>query len=333
MSALTPTPTAFTPTPTQTRPAIGFESPTSTLAFTSSPTKPPPSTTPTFAAPSPTSSATLTSLPTKTSTLTPTGTPTPRVTPTSPPLPSAMVLVPAGNFIQGSLDSEIDAAIQMCSNAYGGQCPHPREWFTDETPRRTVYLDAFYIDRWEVTNKQFAAFTSATAYQTDAEKKGEAQTWRTFNTTGRENYPAVWMSWNDADAYCTWAGKRLPSEAEWEKAARGDDARIWPWGSNWESGRANTGGSAVAVGSYSTGASPYGVMDMAGNVWEWVADWHDPNWYSNSPLRNPGGPLLGVSRVLRGGGFNNPPWEMRAAHRHSGGQDGYAPDHGFRCAR
>lgn len=248
-----------------------------------------------------------------------------------------MVLIPAGDFIQGSTDAEIDAAIQMCDNAYGGNCPHPRDWFTDEMPRRTVYLDAFYIDKWEVTNEQFSAFAADSGYQTDAEKKGEAQTWRSFNTPGREKYPVVWMSWNDANAYCGWASKRLPTEAEWEKAARGTDGRIWPWGSNWDNSRANTGdggpGSVTAVGSYPAGASPYGVLDMTGNVWEWVADWYDPLWYSNSPTHNPGGPPQGASRVLRGGAFKNPPWEVRAVHRHSGGPDGYAPDHGFRCAK
>jgi formylglycine-generating enzyme required for sulfatase activity len=250
-----------------------------------------------------------------------------------------MVLIPAGDFIQGSSGDEINAAIQMCDTAFGGSgwCPHPAEWFTDETPRRIVYLDAFYMDKWEVTNEQFAHFAAAAGYMTDAEKRGEAQTWRTLNTPGRENLPVVWMSWNDANAYCQWAGKRLPTEAEWEKAARGTDGRIWPWGSDWEAGRSNTSdggaGDVVVVGSYPTGASPYGIMDMTGNVWEWVADWYDANWYSHSPTNNPAGPNQGVSRVLRGGGFRNPPWEVRAVHRHSGGADGYAPDHGFRCAK
>ena len=283
----------------------------------------------------------MTATPTEAPTLTPTValTPTPKPSPTatSPPIPLDMIRIPAGDFIQGSSDAEIKAAIQMCAEAFGGICPHPRDWFADETPRRTVYLDAFYIDRWEVTNREFAAFAAATGYVTDAERKGESKTWRALNTAGRESYPVVWMSWNDAAAYCQWAGKRLPTEAEWEKAARGTDGRIWPWGSNWEAGRANTSdggaGNVAAVGSYPASASPYGVMDMTGNVWEWVADWYDPFWYASSPTRNPGGPLSGASRVLRGGSFRNPPWEVRAVHRHSGGPDGYALDHGFRCAR
>jgi formylglycine-generating enzyme required for sulfatase activity len=337
LAAATPTPTyaAAMPTsttaPTHTAVAVVVETvalptpatPTPTVESTQ--TTPPPSST---VAPPDTSTPLPTDTPTVTATVTPTS---------PPPAPADMVFVAAGNFIQGSSDAEINAAIQMCANAYGGVCPHPLDWFTDETPRRMVYLDAFYIDRWEVTNQQFAAFVAATGHVTDAEKKGEGQTWRALNTAGREKYPVVWMSWNDANAYCQWAGKRLPTEAQWEKAARGSEGYIWPWGSNWEAGRANASdggaGAVVAVGSYPKSASPYGVMDVAGNVWEWVADWYDPYWYSNSPTRNPGGPPSGVSRVLRGGSYRNPPWEVRAVHRHNGGPDGYAPDHGFRCVK
>ena len=350
-AAVTPAPTRAPVTPTPTLEPVQTE--TVIVAETATPPTPTPTARPTQVTPSPTLTVpppivastdtptpTSTAAPTDTPTTTPTATPTPVVStvePPPPPVPADMALVPAGDFIQGSSDAEIDAAIQMCGNAFGGICPHPRDWFTDETPRRTVYLDEFYIDKWEVTNQQFAGFAAATSYATDAEKKGEGQTWRTLNTPGREKFPVIWMSWNDANAYCQWAGKRLPTEAEWEKAARGTDGLIWPWSSNWEDGRANTSdggaGSVVAVGNYPASASPYGIMDMTGNVWEWVADWYDPLWYSNSPLRNPGGPPQGAGRVLRGGSFKNPPWEVRAAHRHSGGPDGYAPDHGFRCAR
>jgi len=345
LAAMTPTPTyaaamltatsPSVPTATDTPPAAAL---TPTVEPTQSPSQPSPGAIDTLTATAAPPTATPTASPTVTATATATPTPTATATPTSPaPITVGMVLIPAGNFIQGSSDAEIDAALQMCNDAYGGVCPQTRDWFADEAPRRTVYLDAFYIDQWEVTNQQFAEFVATTGYVTDAEKKGESQTWRTANAPGRGKYPVVWMSWNDADAYCRWDGKRLPSEAEWEKAARGSDGRIWPWGSNWNNNRANTGdggpGSVTLVGSYPSGASPYGVMDTTGNVWEWVADWYDALWYSNSPLRNPGGPPAGVSRVLRGGGFRNPPWEVRAVHRHSGGPDGYAPDHGFRCAK
>ncbi len=345
LAAMTPTPTSTAALLTATSPSVptAMDTPSAAaLTPTVEPTQvlsqpsPGVTDTPTDTVAPPT--ATSTASPTVTATATPTPTATATATPTSPaPVTVGMVLIPAGNFIQGSSDAEIDAALQMCNDAYGGVCPQTRDWFADEAPRRTVYLDTFYIDQWEVTNQQFAEFVAATGYVTDAEKKGESQTWRTANAPGREKYPVVWMSWNDADAYCRWDGKRLPTEAEWEKAARGSDGRIWPWGSNWVNTRANTSdggpGSVTLVGSYPSGASPYGVMDTTGNVWEWVADWYDALWYSNSPLRNPGGPPAGVSRVLRGGGFRNPPWEVRAVHRHSGGPDGYAPDHGFRCAK
>ena len=202
-----------------------------------------------------------------------------------------------------------------------------------------VYVSAYYIDKYEVTNRQFMAFAEATGYRTDAERKPEANTWRTAYTPGKEEHPVVWMSWNDANAYCEWAGKRLPTEAEWEKAARGDDARIWPWGSGWDLARLNVNeamqGATTKVGSFPDGASPYGVMDMAGNVWEWVNDWHGYAYYQNGPDRgqDPQGPESGEDRVLRGGAFNNGLHDVRCANRHKGGVTGYAPDHGFRCAK
>jgi formylglycine-generating enzyme required for sulfatase activity len=326
-------PSLYTPTPAPTDTAV----PT--------PTPVPPAETPTLA-PLSTATATSTSMPTPTrvmtvtltAAITPTATTEPTTTSTLSPTPAAtrastapaaMIWIPAGKFMIGSNPDHVQQAAEWCNCS-------PRR-YEDEQYLREVQLDGYYIDQYEVTNKQFQAFVNASGYVTDAEHKSEANTWRTAYTEGKDSHPVVWMSWNDARAYCKWAGKRLPSEAEWEKAARGTDARLWPWGNGWDGSRLNSSTgqreTTTSVGSFPGGASPYGAMDMAGNVWEWVNDWYSAGYYQTGNDTNPVGPEGGEDRVLRGGGYNNGLHDVRVANRHKGGQTGYAPDHGFRCAK
>jgi serine/threonine-protein kinase len=225
---------------------------------------------------------------------------------TSPIDSMEMVYVPEGKFLMGSPDGE------------GAD---------DEHPQHTVYLDAFWIDRTEVTDAMYEKCVDDDACQ-PAKDYGS-------DFTG-SNQPVVGVSWNDANAYCQWAGCRLPSEAEWEKAARGTDGRTYPWGNDVpDCDRAQFSGCAggsITVGSKPTGVSPYGTLDMAGNVWEWVGDWYNSDYYSQSPSRNPTGPKTGDYRVLRGGSWSRSQFYVRSARRYGnfpGTRDDFI---GFRCA-
>jgi formylglycine-generating enzyme required for sulfatase activity len=262
--------------------------------------------------------------------------------------------VPAGEFLMGSTDKETGTA-------------------DDEKPLHTVYLAAFRIMQTEVTNGMFERFVNATGHTTTAEAGGKSLVfdvnkkewtliagadWRHprgpgSNLSGLGSHPVVHVSWDDAVAYCAWAGGRLPTEAEWEKAARGPsgDGRRYPWGDqppegdllNFADRNRDMDGAdkstddgyqfTAPIGSYPKGASPYGVLDMAGNVWEWVADWYDETYYARSPRSNPTGPTSGQFRVLRGGSWNNVAWLVRAAAR-EGDVPGNRIDFiGFRCVR
>jgi formylglycine-generating enzyme required for sulfatase activity len=204
--------------------------------------------------------------------------------------------------------------------------------FEDERPAHTVLVEAFKIDKFEVTNEQFEMLVKETGYVSDAEKAGDSMTWRTF-AKDRPRHPVVKVSWNDAVAYCKWAGKRLPTEAEWEKAARGTDGRIYPWGHEWDATKANTKEGeyrgTTAVGSFPDGASPYGVMDMAGNVAEWTAD-----WYKAYPGSDFASPYFGEKyRVIRGGGWFSDKESVRTTERSASSVTLANDDVGFRCVK
>ena len=264
-------------------------------------------------------------------TATPTGsrspTPTPSDTPTLTPTPSTppgMIWIPAGSFRMGSSDAELAAVKEICArDSLSWPCPD----FKEEQPQRSVQVNGFWIDRNQVSNSDFERFVKDTGYQT--------QNWPQHYTSGKEKHPVVGVSWNDASAYCQWAGKRLPTEAEWEKAARGTETYLWPWGDFWDSARLNSiesginGTSAVGSRGGELGQSPYGLNDMAGNVWEWTADWW--GWYEN-PHRPPDS-NQGWGKVIRGGSWRKWGYETRTTFRGYADPNGYSDDIGFRCAK
>ena len=228
-----------------------------------------------------------------------------------------MVLVPAGEFAMGSPEGE------------GG---------SDEHPPHMVDLDAFYIDQYEVTVERYKRFLTQA-------KRAHPKYWEQVELKRDAQKPVVGIDWDDAQAYCKWAGKRLPSEAEWEKAARGTDKRPYPWGTKEpDSNLANFGQSyepenpyaekLKAVGLYEWGKSPYGAYDMAGNVWEWVADWYDAAYYGNSPSKNPQGPSSSRKhKLLRGGSWYSYPKTLRSSNRFRERSTPPYASLGVRCAQ
>jgi formylglycine-generating enzyme required for sulfatase activity len=285
-----PTPTVgLGPTPAETIP-LGTEPTVIEILPTPTPLPPPPTPTPV-----PVSEAT----------------PAPGVT-AAPTLEIAevpMIAIPAGDFVMGN-DAGDD----------------------DEKPAHTVFVDAFEIDQFEVTNEQFQAFVEETGYVSEGEKAGESYTWRTA-AEGKPRHPVVMVTWNDAVAYCEWHGKRLPTEAEWEKAARGTEGFTYPWGNEWAPDKANAQESGyrgtIIVGSLPAGASPYGVMDMAGNVAEWTSDWYEA--YPGSTFRSS---YFGKKyRVIRGGGWFTETHLVRTTERSASSVDLRNDDVGIRCVR
>jgi serine/threonine-protein kinase len=254
-----------------------------------------------------------------------------------------LVFVPAGQFEMGSND------LENCFYA---------------NPAHDVSLDAFWIDQTEVTNSMFTVFLNDQGNQIEdgikwlepgaghrgieygyiKEKEG------VFSTQeGYENYPVIEVSWYGAAAYCSWIGGRLPTEAEWEYAARGPEAKQYPWGNAFDGERVNYCDKScpeawrdesfaddarrwTTVGNYPNGASWCGALDMSGNVWEWVNDWWSENYYSNSPPENPAGPSDGTLRIGRGGSWYDESWQMKSSCR-KGLKSSSARMHwvGFRC--
>ncbi len=262
-----------------------------------------------------------------------------------------MTLIPAGEFLMGN-------------PAGSGGLP-------DEQPQRLISLSPFWIDNYEVTNEAYARFILATGHRAPENANPASTLWESnLPISGIGNHPVVNVSWDDAVAYCAWAGKRLPTEAEWEKAARGTDGRLYPWGNDWDLTKANSAsywagrtidfesgadweafwikgaGAQIAkakglkgevltlpVGNFPQGISPYGLHDMAGNVAEWVQDWYNPNYYKEAPLSDPQGPPRGAIKGMRGGSWLKPAISLHVSDRDWGLMDSRPSGTGFRCAK
>ncbi|NLE76255.1 MAG: SUMF1/EgtB/PvdO family nonheme iron enzyme [Chloroflexi bacterium] len=278
-----------------------------TIAPTNTP-RPSPTPAPTNTAVSPTATSAPPTQSAAQPAATATSAPPPATSAPAGPVEAPMVEISAGDFTFGSVDQQ----------AAG--------------PGQTINLPAFSIDMYEVTNQQFDAFVKATNHQTTSEKAKEGS-WRDYFAQGKEQHPVVKVSWEDASAFCDWAGKRLPTEQEWEKAARGADGRRYPWGNDFNeeivNGYEAAYRSTLAVGTLAGGASPFGAMDMAGNVAEWTATWYQP--YAGSSYKDQ---YMGEKfRVNRGGGWFSDKTQVQTFFRNSTLPTAANDDLGFRCAR
>ena len=261
-----------------------------------------------------------------------------------------MIYVPEGSFQRGSSDAQIDQVIEECLKMYpeGSSCK--REVYSrQEQPEKEVRIDAFWMDKTEVTNAQFCLFLNQKGNQSTNEIKwfepGSGHRGIVYGfieeaegiytpKSGYENYPVIEVSWYGAKAYCEWAGGRLPTEAEWEYAAKGPMNSIYPWGNVFDGSAVNyrdlsfdfdnhgkdtsfsdSSPQWTEVGSYPEGASWCGILDLAGNIHEWVYDWYAPDYYSISPAINPTGPETGKYKICRGGSWYDPSWHVRCSYR------------------
>jgi formylglycine-generating enzyme len=241
-----------------------------------------------------------------------------------------MKLIPAGKFLMGS-----------------------EGWGEFESPIHEVYIDDFLIDETSVTNSEFSKFVNETNYVTDAERKGSAMgyengemkeilelSWKTYSIEQRGHHPVVLVSWNDANNFAKWAGKRLPTEAEWEKAARGGlIQKLYPWGNNEPLQETCNWGKQTENFPPTTNVKTfapngYGLYDMAGNVWNWCNDWFGENFYSTTNTDNPTGAENGITKVRRGASFNIiQTFRLRCSNRGAYKQDAFAINIGFRCVK
>jgi formylglycine-generating enzyme required for sulfatase activity len=243
-----------------------------------------------------------------------------------------MRLVSAGEFTMGS---NADNSLTECQKYFNG-CE--RWQFADEDPPHTVMINDYYMDVYEVTNLQYASCVDS-GKCTSPYSTGSYTRSNYFRNSAYMNFPVTSVNWNQAKTFCDWRGARLPTEAEWEKAARGIDGRTYPWGNAAPSSSLanyisnDSSNDTTEVGSYENGKSPYGMYDMAGNVWEWVADWYDSNYYQTLPAENPQGPSSGDYRVLRGGSWDYNLLNLRSSIRNWNLPSYWLDDIGFRCSR
>ncbi len=264
--------------------------------------------------------------------------------------PDNMILINPGGFMRGIDKEKLDGGNNM-SLTQKFTYPSSPNSFSDESPATMIYLSAYYIDKYEVSNAQYTEFIKATDYPAPA--------YWDHHRLNQPSQPVTGVNWYDANAYCHWANKRLPTEAEWEKAARGPAGLIYPWGNelnitkaNFARGKTGQNFATVSVDSHPDGKSYYGVYNMAGNVFEWVQDWYDPNYYKTSKdVRNPQGPLSGIKlgttgtyidqlangkkKVIRGGSWFAPAQSITTTHRfwNDPMNNSYGVGLGFRCAR
>ncbi|MEO6907022.1 MAG: SUMF1/EgtB/PvdO family nonheme iron enzyme [Abditibacteriaceae bacterium] len=226
-------------------------------------------------------------------------------------VPPAMVLVPAGSFVMGTNNADRE----------GENVPRT---YDDARPQHSVTLPAFYIDKTEVTNAAYLKFCRAINYPLPPDWKQGTY------PVGEADFPVTRISWYEADAYAHWVGKRLPTEAEWEKAARGTDGRMYPWGNDWDAQKLVWNRSKPDnVGSKPEGASPYGALDMAGNIFEWTSDWYTP--YPKAPVEYP--EYNTTLKIVRGGGYYGYNFVVATFYRSVDYPRARSEWIGFRCAK